>query len=55
MGETSRGSPGWGGFCSSRQQEATAFGRGGMHDRVAGISPHMGGGQAATGFARGAT
>jgi len=39
---------------SSRQQETTAFGRGGMRHRVAGMSPHMGVGKGTTGFARGA-
>jgi hypothetical protein len=39
---------------SFRQQETTAFGRGGMCHRVAGMSPHLGVGQGTTGFARGA-
>ena len=39
---------------SSRQQGATTFGRGGMRDRVAGMSPHMDDGQGTTGFACGA-
>ena len=39
---------------SSRQQKTTAFGRGGMRYREAGISPHMGVRQGTTGFARGA-
>ena len=37
-----------------RQQETTAFGRGGMRHRVTGMSPHMGVAQGTTGFARGA-
>jgi len=39
---------------SSRQQETTAFGRGGMRHLVAGMSPHMGVRKGTTGFARGA-
>ena len=39
---------------SSRQQGTTTFGRGGMRDRVAGMSPHMDDGQGTTGFACGA-
>jgi hypothetical protein len=39
---------------SFRQQETTAFGRGGMRHRVTGMSPHMGVGEGTTGFARGA-
>ena len=39
---------------SSRQQGTTTFGRGGMRYRVAGMSPHMDGGQGTTGFACGA-
>jgi hypothetical protein len=39
---------------SSRPQETTAFGRGGMCSRVTGMSPHMGVKQGTTGFARGA-
>jgi NADPH-dependent glutamate synthase beta subunit-like oxidoreductase/Pyruvate/2-oxoacid:ferredoxin oxidoreductase delta subunit len=38
---------------SSRQQGTTTFGRGGMCDRVAGMSPHMDGEQGTTGFACG--
>jgi hypothetical protein len=38
---------------SPRQQETTAFGRGGMRHRVAGMSPHMSVGQEAMDFARG--
>ena len=41
-------------IASFRQQETTAFGRGGMRHRVTGMSPHMGVGQGTTGFARGA-
>ena len=37
---------------SFRQQETTAFGRGGMRHRVTGMSPHVGVGQCTTGFAR---
>jgi len=39
---------------SSRQQETTAFGRGGMRHLVAGMSPHKGVRKGTTGFARGA-
>jgi hypothetical protein len=39
---------------SSRQQETTAFGRGGMSHRVAGMSSHMGIGKETRGSARGA-
>ena len=39
---------------SSRLQKTTTFGRGGMRDRVAGMSPHMDDGQGTTGFACGA-
>jgi len=38
---------------SSRPQETTASGRGGMCSRVTGMSPHMGVRQGTTGFARG--
>ena len=39
---------------SSRRQETTASGRGGMCSRVTGMSPHMGVRQETAGFARGA-
>ena len=39
---------------SSRQQKATAFGRGGIRHRMAGMSPHMDVRQGTTGYARGA-
>jgi len=37
-----------------RQQKATAFGRGRMRQRLAGMSPHWGVKYGAMGFARGA-
>jgi len=43
-----RHSPGRGRKGSPRQQDATAFGRGGMRHCVAGMSPHMGVGQRTT-------
>ena len=39
---------------SSRQQETTAFGRGGMRHRMAGMSSHMDVGKETRGSARGA-
>jgi putative endonuclease len=42
------------GKSSSRPQETTASGRGGMCSRVTGMSPHTGVRQGTTGFARGA-
>jgi hypothetical protein len=39
---------------SSRQQEATAFGRGGMRQRIAGMSPHMCVGKGTASLDRGA-
>jgi hypothetical protein len=39
---------------SSRQLEATAFGRGGMRQRIAGMSPHMCVGKGTTRLDRGA-
>jgi hypothetical protein len=41
-------------YFSSRPQETTASGRGGMCSRVTGMSPHMGVRQGTTGFACGA-
>jgi len=41
-------------IASSRQQETTAFGRGGMRHRMAGMSSHMDVGKETRGSARGA-
>jgi hypothetical protein len=46
--------PGGGPIPSSRQQETTAFSRGEMHHRAAGMSSHMGVGKETRGSARGA-